>query len=270
MRLADEWHDDVQDPHAVIAVLRSHARNGGDILTFRQRPPDMQARHSFVQERESLALLEVTSFDDWMKHQIKGRTRNLVRRALNRLDIRIETFDDPFIAGMTRIFNETPVRQGRRFWHYGKDFDTVKEQFARNIHRETMVGAYFGDEMVAFMMFSDAGWCGLPGQILSSIHHRDKAPANALIAKAVELCAMKGLPYLVYFNWSEDGLGEFKRRCGFHRIEVPRYYVPLSRKGEIAMRFGLHLGFRRFCPLPIQDFLKSARAQLYATRYGRA
>ena len=61
-----------------------------------------------------------------MKQSDQRAYAQLGTAGLDRLDIRVETFDDEFITGMTRIFNETPVRQGRRFWHYGKDFDTVR------------------------------------------------------------------------------------------------------------------------------------------------
>ena len=39
---------------------------------------------------------------------------------------------------MTAIFNEAAIRQGRPFWHYGKDFETVKRQFSRYLAREHM------------------------------------------------------------------------------------------------------------------------------------
>lgn len=268
VRLEDEWHDDVDDPQAVVSVLRREASTTADIFTFRQRPPDLQRAYDFPCTPEALAVLEITSFDHWLKHQVAKRMRSKVRQALNRLDVRVERFDDAFVAGMTRIFNETPVRQGRPFWHYGKDFDTVKRQFARHIDRETMIGAYVEDEMVAFMMLSDAGSCCLPVQILSSIHHRDKAPTNALIAKAVELCAQRRIPYLIYFYWSDDGLGEFKRRNGFQRVDVPRYFVPLNRKGDIAVSMGLHRGIRQMLPPGIEQMLKAARQRFYTMRYG--
>ena len=81
---------------------------------------------------------------------------------------------------------------------------------------------------------------------------------------------MKNLPYICYFFWSDDGLGEFKRRCGFQRLDVPRYFVPLTRKGEIAIRFGLHLGAKRLLPPRVEESLKAMRGRLYAIRYGGA
>ena len=35
-------------------------------------------------------------------------------------------FDDALVRGISRIYDETPTRQGRRFWHYGKDLDAAK------------------------------------------------------------------------------------------------------------------------------------------------
>ena len=61
-----------------------------------------------------------------------------------------------FVRGMTSIFNETPIRQGRPFLHYGKDFETVKREFSRFLFREEIFGAYVGEELVGFIMLADA------------------------------------------------------------------------------------------------------------------
>ena len=122
---------------------------------------------------------------------------------------------------MTSIFNETPIRQGRHFLHYGKDFETVKRQFSRFLFREEIFGAYVGEELVGFIMLADAGRYAFLGQIISKIARRDLAPNNALLAKAVERCAEKGIPYLVYALWLDDGLGDFKRSNGFQNLIFP-------------------------------------------------
>src|SRR5262249_37200537 len=147
--------------------------------------------------------LPITSFDHWWNKQIKSRTRNLIRKTeKSGVEVREAIFDDEFARGMTDIFNETPVRQGRRFWHYGKDFETVKRQFSRYLFREHLIGAYYRGELIGFVMLANAGRYALTGQIISKIQHRDKSTNNALIAKAVEVCEQKQLPYLVYLYWS--------------------------------------------------------------------
>jgi hypothetical protein len=162
---------------------------------------------------------------------------------------------------MTEIFNETPLRQGRRFWHYGKDFETVKRQFSRYLHRELLIGAYYLGEMIGVVMLGNAGRYGITGQIISKVKYRDKATNNALVAKAVQLCERSKLPYLVYFFWDAGSLVEFKRRCGFEEVRVPRYWIPLTTRGQLALNFGLHRGWKKVLPLPVRDRLKRLRTR---------
>jgi hypothetical protein len=195
----------------------------------------------------------------WDK-QIDSKTRNMVRKAEKKgVIVKPATFDDRFIQGMTAIFNETPIRQGRPFLHYGKDFETVKREFSRFLFREEIFGAYLAEELVGFIMLADAGRYAFLGQILSKIARRDLATNNALLAKAVQRCAEKGIPYLAYALWLDDGLGNFKRSNGFQRFDLPRYFVPLTQKGKLALKLGLHRGWTAVLPDPIRDRLKTLR-----------
>ena len=109
-----------------------------------QRLPELKPEYDLHLEFESVAALPITSYEHWWKKQVKGTTRNMVRKSQKAgVEVRETAFDDEFVEGMVKIFNETPLRQGRQFWHYGKDFETVKEQFSRYLFREDMVGAYF-------------------------------------------------------------------------------------------------------------------------------
>lgn len=267
IRLEDEWFEDLNDPEHVLEQIRTAHGVGADLFSFWQRMPDVTPRFQYHVEYEEIAVLSVESYDKWWKSQIKSRVRNQVRKAeKDGVVVREVPYDDAFVRGMTNIFNEAPVRQGRRFWHFGKDFQTIRQQFSRYIHREYMIGAYLGDRMIGFMMLGNAGRFALTGQIISSLEDRDKSPNNALIAKAVEICAQRGLPYLIYLFWTDDTLAEFKRRCGFERVVVPRYYVPLTRKGEIALRLGMHHGWKAMLPASITRSLKRVRGTWYGLR----
>jgi hypothetical protein len=112
-----------------------------------------------------------------------------------------------------------PIRQGRCFLHYGKSL----------------------------------------GRITSKIARRDLAPTNALLAEAVERCGEKEIPYLAYTYWLADGLGDFKRNNGFQKFDLPRYFVPLTRKGEFALNLGLHRGWEAALPDRIKSRLKKLR-----------
>jgi hypothetical protein len=261
--LEDDWFDDVVDPEGVIDTLSNCSGFKPDIFTFWQRVPDVEPKYPFFMEWEELAVLPIKDYKHWWNHQIKSRVRNQIRKSEREgLVVREAAYDDDFVRGMTAIFNETPVRQGRRFWHYGKDFQTVKKQFSRFIHREDLIGAYYQDELIGFIMMGNAGRYGVTGQIISAIKHRDKSPSNALIAKAVGLCERKKLPYLVYLYWTDDSLAEFKRRCGFEKIAVPRYFVPLTNRGRLALKLGLHRGWKRLLPEQVKAPLKKLRGWL--------
>jgi len=105
-------------------------------------------------------------------------------------------------------------------------------------------------------------------QIVSMIQHRDKAPTNALIAQAVRSCADRKIPFLWYANFSygkrqTDTLAEFKRHNGFQKIDLPRYYVPLTVLGRIALRFGLHHSLIDWIPEPVIEKYRNIRGRWY-------
>jgi hypothetical protein len=271
IRLEEEWYDDLRDPTRVIAALRRESRAPADILTFWQRLPDVEPRHPYHMEWDELAVLPIRSYEEWWNHRIKSRVRSLIRKTeKDGVVVRETSFDEAFVQGMTAIFNESPVRQGRRFWHYGKDVETVGRQFSRYVHRERMLAAYYRGEMIGAMMLAETGPFALTGQLISSLRHRDKATNNALIAKAVEVCARNGLGDLVYLFWGDDSLAEFKRRCGFECIKVPRYYVPITMRGRLAMRWGIHRGVRAGIPRSIRVSLKQMRKRWLDVAVGSA
>jgi hypothetical protein len=247
-RLEHEWYEDIVDPEQLIVRL-SEKPCQADLFTFWQRLHDLTPRYPYHRECDAIAVLPITSYDNWWSTQIKSRTRGLIRKSAKQgVDVREVEFTDEFVRGMTAIFNETPLRQGRPFWHYGKDFDTVKRQFSKYLFRERLIGAYYESELIGFMMLGFADHYAVTGQIISKISHRDKGTNNLLIAKAVEMCAAEGLHSLVYVRWDGGSLTEFKRRNGFERVSLPRYYVPLTAKGRLALRVGCHTGFSNLIP----------------------
>lgn len=258
--LDEEWYEDVSDPEALLDRLRASGQEA-DLLTFWQRLPDTQPRYYYPMTRDAVAAIPITTYADWWDKQIDPTSRNKVRKAEKKgVVVRQVEFDDAFVRGMTELFNETPVRQGKPFWHYGKDFATIKREFSRFLFRETLFGAYLGDELVGFIFICDAGGYAALGQIISKICHRDKGPTNALVAKAVEYCAEKRYPYLAYAKWVEGTLGEFKRANGFQRFDLPRYYIPLTMRGEWAVELKLYRG-AALLPEPLVRHLKQLRVK---------
>lgn len=266
--LEDEWYEDVREPELVIEALERDRRVKADIFGFGQRVPNSVPAYQYPMESESVAVLPIQTFDNWWNKQIGSATRNMVRKSQKAgVEVRECKFDDPFVMGMTEIFNETPLRQGRRFWHFGKDLATVRQQFSRFLYREFLVAAYCGNEMVGFAIVADAGPFAVLVQIISKLQHRNRAINNALLAKAVDICAQKQLAYLVYGFWTATSLVNFKRHSGFEEMRLPRYFVPLTAKGRIALKLGIHRGWNAAIPDRVKNPLKEMRRVWYEKRH---
>jgi hypothetical protein len=162
------------------------------------------------------------------------------------------------------------VRQGKPFVHYGKDLETVHKISATFLDRSIFIGAFAGDNLIGFAkLFTDeARTYASVMHIVAMMQHRDKAPTNGLIAQAVRSCADRGFQHLVYSNFSygnklRDSLSDFKKNNGFARIEVPRYYAPLTQVGRVALHLGLHKRLADWIPEPILARLRDARNSWY-------
>jgi hypothetical protein len=261
----------VDSPAVFLEGLKRSALRA-DIFSFYQKIPESTPKYSYPFEWDNSAGIPLTNFEDWWGSRIARKTRGNVRRAAKYgVVVRPVEFDDEFARGIYAIYNETPIRQGRRFWHFGKDFDTVKMESATYLDRSVFLGAYLNDELIGYIKMIQVDQTATIIQIISKIVHKDKRPTNALIAKAVEVCLSKGLKLLLYGKFVYDGdytgLTEFKHRNGFEEMRYPRYFIPLTVKGAAAVRLGIYKGLRRLIPLPILVASKSLRSRIYQLRY---
>jgi hypothetical protein len=273
-RIDAEGYDFVEHPEMALLDLRKgEARI--DLFTFIQKLSDTSPKYRHPMEWDNFAALRVSTFEDWMTHQIDFKVRNKVRKAAkNGVVVREVPFDEDLIHGISAIYNESSVRQGKPFWHYGKEFEAVRRMNGTFLDRSIFIGAFFEGSMIGFVKLvtnEDRSQAGLM-QIVSMIQHRDKAPTNALIAQAVRSCAERGIPHLWYANFSYgkkqcDSLADFKRHNGFQKIEVPRYYIPLTVVGRIALQLELHRGIADRIPEPVAATYRKIRSYWYARRF---
>lgn len=248
-----------------LELLRRDKRLKADIFTFAQKVIDPMPRFAFPYHWDSMAVVPVVSFSDWWTHRVSKNVRNDVKRAEKRgVVVQSVPFSDELVEGIVEIYNETPIRQGRPFWHYRKSLKAVREMNATYLERSEFLGAYVDDELIGFMKLVCVDGVAGVMQILAKEAHQDKRPANALIAKAVELCEIKKLSHLLYANYQymqgPDSLTDFKRRNGFEELLVPRYYVPLSATGKLVISLRLERGLRAWVPRPVQASLRQIRA----------
>lgn len=269
-RVDGDKYEFVDDPEPILEGLRKSGVRV-DLFTFMQKLPETSPKFRYPMEWDNLAVLPVSTFDHWWTHQIRSFPRNRARQAEKRgLVLREVPFDEILVRGILEVYNECPVRQGRPFTHFGKDIETVRREAATFLDRSVWIGAFLGEKLIGFakLTFNETRTQAGMVHIVSLMQHRDKAPTNALIAQAVRSCAERGIPYLVYENFvygkkQPDSLSNFKEINGFKRIDVPRYYVPLTGIGWAAFNLGLHRRFVDHFPEPILSLLRDLRNNWY-------
>jgi hypothetical protein len=254
----------LHDPYRVVSQLKS--KSFADILTFPEPGWGSKPSYPYFFEWDNLAVARTASFLEWWEGLPQEARKNARRAAKRGVSVRLAKFDDGFVKGIKTIYDEAPVRQKSRFWHFGKDFEAVRMENGTYLDRSEFIGAYLGDELIGFIKLVYVGRWAHIMQILAKTCHYDKRPMNALIVKAVEVCGERGISYLVYSkftfgNKKVSQLTEFKRRNGFEQMNFPRYYVPLTMKGRIAIKLRLHRGLLGILPSRLIEFLLQTRSK---------
>lgn len=265
------------DPQLLIQGIKESSLRA-DLFTFLQKVPDTEPLYPYESELDNLAVLPITSFDNWWNHQIKSPARNRARQAEKKgAVIREIEFGEELVRGIVEIHNETPIRQGKRFPHYGMNYEGAHRYAGTFLDRSVFIGAFFEGQLIGFlkMVMDEARTYACAINILSMIQHREKAPTNAMIAQAVRSCAERGLGHLVYENFvygnkGADSLTNFKETNGFVRMDLPRYYVPLSPLGRIALRYKLHRRMVEYVPEPLMARYRELRTTWYQRRLAAA
>jgi len=270
---ADGYHF-LDDPQPMLDGLRGCGKRI-DLFNFVQRLPETSPKFDYPMEWDNVAALPISTYDHWWNDQIGFKARNKAKQAEKKgVVVREVPFDDTLVKGIWEVYNESPVRQGVPNKHYGKALETVYREEATFLHTSAFIGAFLGDELIGFIKLT---WDQTKTQaglmnILSMVRHRDKAPTNALVAQAVRSCTERGIQYLVYSRFAygkkqHSSLSDFKERNGFQRVDVPRYHVPLTPIGRLAVRLGLYKNFADHFPEPVLAKLRDLRSAWYKRKY---
>lgn len=274
---ADKFQFFEGDPEPLIAGLRK-AKTRIDLFTFVQRLPETTPKFKYPMEWDNFAAITLTTFDEWWMKQLGFKARNKAKQAEKKgVVLREVPFSDELVKGIWEIYNETPIRQGRKFPHYGKSLEHVYKDEATYLDRSVFLGAHNGEKLIGFikMTIDETGTQAGLMNIVSLIGERDKAPTNALVAQAVRACAERKISFLTYSNFSygkklNDSLSDFKERNAFKRVEVPRYYVPLTPLGRFGLKLGLHHKISERIPEPLAEKLRAYREKWLNRRFQAA
>jgi len=254
-RIARDIREYEKDIVPTTGFIEKLADRGIDIFTFIERKwcyTIPKPSNSWVRTEDNIALLQVTSYDRWWEN-IGKKTRNMIRKA-EKSGIKTEIVEpnQKLAEGIWKIYNETPIRQERAFPHYGVPLQTITKDVL-SAHDCTLIGAFFQDELAGFIQLVHGDKIVIISQILSLQRHSDKAVNNALIAKAVKVCVTKKFGWLMYGRMgNHPSLDNFKQNNGFTKFSLTRYYVPITKKGRIATKMGLHREIKDVLPQPIK------------------
>jgi hypothetical protein len=263
----------LEDPEQILDRLRNFGTRV-DIFTFMQRVPETKPKWSYPMEWHNLAVLPVSTFDRWWTQQIQHTAKVATRKAEKKgVTARVLPFDGALVRGIWEVYNECPVRRGKPFSHYGESVEEVYREEATYLDSSIFIGAFLEEKMIGFakLVVDETLTQASFVNIISMVRHSEKDPTNTLVAKAVQTCADRKIPYLVYGNFvygrkKPDGLTAFKRHNGFERMDLPRYYVPLTRVGRAALQLGLHHRLAERIPEALSARFRVLRSRWYNWR----
>lgn len=260
------------DLRYVVERLKA-ASNKPDVFTFVQRAPDTTPQYEYHMEWDNVAAIPVSTHEKWLHEQISAACRRNIRTSVKKgVTVRVDQYDEKYIRGIMSIYNESPIRAGRKFWHYGKPFEAVEAENGTYRERSTYLGAYLQNEFIGYMKIVWDTRSAAIMQIISKLEYRDRRPNNALMSYAVKLCEQRGVPYLlyerlIYGSKGADSLTRFKKENGFTQMNLPRYYIPLTLKGNVVLRFGLHREMKEMVSQRLRHQLAVLRNKWYANRF---
>jgi hypothetical protein len=251
VKIAQDNQEYEKDASTTDDFIKQLVEQGVDIYTFLERTwccPIKNPQSNWIRTDDNVGMLEVTTLDAWFT-AVGKKTRNMIRKA-EKSGVKVTAVEPnpKLVEGIWKIYNETPVRQGRAFSHYGQSLQSVNYNLTL-AKKSTFIGAYIQEELVGFIQIIYGDHIAVISQILSLQQHWDKSLNNALLAKAVEVCAGNGNHWLMYGRiGNHPSLDKFKESNGFVKYPIARYYVPLSGKGSLAIRLGLHKPFKDALP----------------------
>jgi len=132
------------------------------------------------------------------------------------------------------------------------------------------IGAFLENRLVGFIQLLYGDNIAIISQILSLQEFWGKAVNNALLAKTVEFCSQNQMQWIMYGRMgNHPSLDKFKQSNDFKKFSLTRYFVPITKKGQVAIKLGLHNEAKDILPqrikyslIPIYNWISRRRVQI--------
>jgi len=213
---AEQWlKTELENPQEYVELLKRQKAPGlrADILTFKQKLPAIEPKYQYPMEWDSVAAIPLTSFTSWWE-SLPQESRKNVRRAEKRgVVVQVKALDDGLVRDLYELNNDSAIRQGKTFTHYGKSLEQVKKDQEAFLDRCDYICAYHEKELIGVIKLIYQGDIASILTFLPKTSHHDKRPANAMMAKAVELNQILGARYLILASGGKMGMDACKKLC---------------------------------------------------------
>ena len=173
----------IPDPTHILAVLRE-ADITADIILVGQdfrNPLPLYPDISF--ESDNVAAVPLTTYGEWLASLSQATRRNIRLAEKRGVEIKVAEYSEEFARGIKGIYDESPVRQGRKFWHYDKPLQAVYEENGTYQGSSDFLAAYCDSVMIGFIKVVYVGNVARIMQILGMTAHFDKKPMFALMPR---------------------------------------------------------------------------------------
>jgi hypothetical protein len=147
----EEWLEtEVEDPALCVRTLKDASREGfrTDLFTFSQKVPNTKPKYDYPMEWDSVATVGIGTFKEWWA-SLPQETRKNVRRAEKRgVVLQVRQLDDGLLRDLLVLNNDSPIRQGKVFTHFGKTIEQVRKDQRDFLDRSDYICAYCGEELI--------------------------------------------------------------------------------------------------------------------------
>ena len=187
----------VENPDAFLTALKQ-SRLGADLFSFAQLFTETTPRFPYPFEWDNLAVARTLDFSAWWQALPQESRKNVRRSEKRGVGVKEIGFNTELLYGIKNVYDEIPVRQVRRFWHYGKDLDTIRKENSSYLDRSQFIAAFYKSEIIGFLKMVYVDSSARIMQILAKNIHSEQRQMNALLENAVEIGSQRAESQMAY------------------------------------------------------------------------
>ena len=176
-------------------------------------------------------------------NKFNKKARNLVKKFKKSNGI-VKVLDRPldYINEIMEVNLSAPIRQGRPMPPSYTNREIVIKSLEASLKEKKghlkVYGAFIHDKLVAYSYVVEHNGYAYISRFLTHTKYFKYAVSNGLISAIIEDLCNRNIEVVQYGYWSRHhkGVNHFLKQHGFERGKVEAYYIPLSRKGRLALR----------------------------------